>query len=203
MRIGLRRASRLLPAPVITNANSSVILAGAGTDPGLDPITCSWTVDSAPFGSSAAAQSPAQCTTAFTPDLVGDYRMRLTVRDPMGNTSSCITEVRSNPFGGLWVEMFWRPAGDIDLHMLHSGGGSPLVYSSWLDQTWSCFYGNCQVAAPTTLAWDTPSPDDDPSLDVDSISGPVQRISGSCSPARAIPTGWVSRISATPISRYP
>jgi len=160
----------ICPAAQTVNVNNQIMLAGAGSDPTGDALNCTWRVVSAPQGSREAPGNPAQCITPFTPDIVGDYQIELTVTDPMGNTDTCLTEVHANPFGGLWVEMYWAVNGDIDLHVLHPNAGNPMTRASWTDNQWTCFYANCQPHS-TPPAWDTPSPNDDPSLDRDDIPG--------------------------------
>ena len=159
------------PGPQTTNVNNVIQLVGGGADATNDPLTCTWTVLNRPTGSRAAPESPAKCNTGFVPDLVGDYVLQLTVRDPMGNEGSCTTDVHANPYGGLWVEMYWSPAGDIDLHLLHPNAGSPSVRSSWTNSQWACYFANCKLTAGTPLEWDSPTLNDNPSLDVDDIPG--------------------------------
>ena len=159
------------PGPQVTNVNNVIQLVGGGADATNDPLTCTWRVVGRPIGSSAAPQTPAQCITGFVPDLVGDYTLELTVRDPMGNEGKCTTDVHANPYGGIWVEMYWSPAGDIDLHLLHPNAGSPAVRSSWTDMQWACHYANCKLSSGTPLEWDSPTLNDNPSLDVDDITG--------------------------------
>ncbi|WP_373047908.1 choice-of-anchor D domain-containing protein [Vulgatibacter sp.] len=161
----------ICPGAQTTNVNNQIVLAGSGSDPAGDSLNCTWRVASGPTGSRAAPDNAAQCVTTFTPDIVGDYVMELTVTDPMGNTGTCTADVHANPFGGLWVEMYWSPAGDMDLHMLHPNAGSGTQRASWTDSSYACFYANCVTSRGGTLAWDTSSVNDDPSLDRDDIPG--------------------------------
>lgn len=69
-----------------------VVLEGTGVDPNGDPLTCEWTLVQAPAFSSVIALQPANdCSTFFVPDFVGDYTIRLRVRDPLGNIGECVT----------------------------------------------------------------------------------------------------------------
>jgi hypothetical protein len=58
----------------------------ASSDANDDPLTYQWTVTSAPAGSTASPASPASATTAFVPDVHGQYELALTVHD--GSSSS-------------------------------------------------------------------------------------------------------------------
>ncbi len=61
---------------------ASVTLNGSGSsDPEGDPLTYSWTITSAPVGSSAALSDPAAIAPSFTPDKKGAYVLSLTVSD--------------------------------------------------------------------------------------------------------------------------
>ncbi len=155
----------ICPAPQTTNVNNQVVLIGTGTDPAGDSLNCTWAKISGPSGSREGPANAALCNTTFTPDMVGDYEIELTVSDAMGNTDSCTTQVHANPFGGLWVEMYWSINGDIDLHMLHPNAGTPNTRPAWIDPQWACFYGNCRGV----VEWDNPGPNDNPSLDRDDI----------------------------------
>lgn len=149
------------PAAQTVNVNTQVILAGGGSDPAGDPLTCSWIVTNRPSGSRVVPDQANNCVTPFTPDLVGDYDLELIVMDPMGNTASCTTQVHANPFGGLWVEMFWDVNSDVDLHVVHPSAGSATADASYWTSL-DCYYGN------RTPDWDViGNVNDDPSLDRD------------------------------------
>jgi hypothetical protein len=159
------------PPPGEGLVNQVTTLVGSGIDPNGDEVSCEWTVARRPGGSSAQPDQPASCTSDFIPDLVGDYVLRLRVRDPLGNIGECTTLYSAlAPTSGLWVEMFWDVNNDVDLHLLHQDGGDPLLASSWKNHNLVCYYGNCKQN-PTTgdpvLAWDLPGTADDPSLDRD------------------------------------
>ncbi len=153
------------PGAQVTDVNTRLTIVGAGADPTGDPLTCTWRVVSAPVGSGAAPLPSGQCVTSFTPDIVGDYTLELTVRDPQGNAATCLMQITANPRGGLWVETFWDLSDDIDLHLLHPNAGNPNVRGSWQSAPWDCFYANL------TPSWDAAGIQDDPSLDRDDIPG--------------------------------
>ena len=87
------------PDEVVVSSNNIVPTADAGTDlaivvqtiafldgsasvdPDLDPLSYSWTVLSAPSGSTATIVNPSTVTPSFTPDIVGTYLLQLVVND--------------------------------------------------------------------------------------------------------------------------
>jgi predicted alpha/beta hydrolase family esterase len=60
----------------------------ASTDPDGDPVTCQWTITSAPPGSSAALSDASSTTPTFTPDVRGTYEVVLVVTDDLGLSST-------------------------------------------------------------------------------------------------------------------
>ncbi|HJL04080.1 MAG TPA: hypothetical protein RMH85_26155 [Polyangiaceae bacterium LLY-WYZ-15_(1-7)] len=114
-------------------------------------------------GSEARPPAPADApTTRFTPDIAGEYRVRLTVRDDDGDEGSCVTLVRAVATEGLRVEMFWDTDGtDMDLHLLRAGG------DRWRTNE-DCYYVNCIGRGPD---WGGPGAEDNPRLDIDNTSG--------------------------------
>lgn len=153
--------SATCPGPMITDVNTQLTMVGSGTDPQGDPLSCSWTVISAPVGSRAALVPPNTCVTTFTPDLVGDYVVELTVRDPSGSQGNCQFRITANARGGLWVETYWDRADDIDLHLLHPTGGAANAAASWMSAPYDCYFANL------TPSWDAAGAGDDASLDRD------------------------------------
>ena len=84
------------------------------SDPDGDALTYAWTIASKPDGSTAAAiTGDNQDEAVFTPDVVGEYVIRLTVSDPSGNTNA--TEVtlvgNTNPVivsGVISADTVWK-----------------------------------------------------------------------------------------------
>lgn len=69
---------------------SLVTLDGSGsTDPDGDyPLTYSWTITSAPNGSTATLSDPTAVSPSFVADMMGDYIIELTVADGLGLSST-------------------------------------------------------------------------------------------------------------------
>jgi hypothetical protein len=145
------------PAGPSTRALTTVTLAATATDD-CRVVSTLWTVVSAPAGAGATPASPTSTVTAFTPDLVGTYRLRFTATDNEGLTASCETLVTSTG-QGLRIELFWDLAGDVDLHLLHP------TATAWFTAPGDCYY------ADTAPAWDAAGTADDPRLDLDDIPG--------------------------------
>lgn len=128
-----------------------------------------WRVAEVPPGSRPAPPSPAdQPRTVFTPDLAGEYRLRLTVTDDDGQTGECVTLVRAISGDGLRVEVSWDTNGtDMDTHVLRPGA------RAWFDGTDDCFYSNCVARdGEGILEWGAAGVvDDNPRLDIDDTDG--------------------------------
>ena len=61
---------------------SSLTLSGSASyDPEGAPLTYQWSLDSGPTGSSAALSEETSVDASMTPDLIGDYLVRLVVND--------------------------------------------------------------------------------------------------------------------------
>lgn len=152
-----RPPSVTCPPNVTTRALTTVTLtASAIDDCRIDRYR--WEVVAAPAGSGAVPASPTSISTAFTPDLVGEYRLRFTATDNEGLSASC--EVRVTATGqGLRIELFWDIPGDVDLHLLHP------TATAWFTSPGDCYYAN------TGPSWDAPGAADDPRLDIDDIPG--------------------------------
>jgi len=79
---------------------------------------------------------------------------------------------------GLRIEMYWNgppdrscdqspappncDASDVDLHLLRQGG------TRWFESTDDCYYANCTRVG---VEWGSPSPLDNPRLDIDDVQG--------------------------------
>ncbi|MFP4093450.1 MAG: PKD domain-containing protein [Cyclobacteriaceae bacterium] len=66
---------------VNATVGNSVQLSGTANDPDGDPLTISWTVTSAPAGSTASVNNASSLDATFVPDVPGNYTLRLTVDD--------------------------------------------------------------------------------------------------------------------------
>jgi hypothetical protein len=137
-----------------------------------------WEVVRQPDGSAARGPSPADARIAeFTPDVAGEYVLRLTVTDEAGETGTCQTRVLALSSQGLRVEIFWNgppdrscntwtgppPCDDtdVDVHLLRPGN------EFWFDADGDCHWWNCTGG----LSWGSPGSEDDPRLDIDVVDG--------------------------------
>jgi hypothetical protein len=162
----------LCPGDIDTVPLDTVDLVADGEDDG-QIVGYLWELVSGPPGSSASPPSPAQSAVAtFTPDIVGQYQIRLTVTDDDGNSDSCELWVNADPGGGLRVELFWNPpespsdSSDVDLHLIHP------TAPSWFHYELDCYYHNCNSAYGEVLDWDVYSyTPDNPRLDLDDTHG--------------------------------
>ncbi len=126
-------------------------------------VAWSWQLISSASGSGASPPSPGNAqVTNFTPDIVGEYRLRLTVTDDDGQRGSCDAIISGVAYEGLRVEVFWDAAPDMDLHLLHPHA---TAWNGSLD----CYYANCNASAGNRLDWFSASTLDDPHLDLDVI----------------------------------
>lgn len=167
----------ICPATVETLPLRTVTLTGEAEDDG-SVVAWRWELVSRPTGSSALPPAPADApTTYFTPDLVGEYVLRLLLTDDHGNTASCDVVVRATPGRGLRVELWWNPpynpwdSSDVDLHLLHPAA------PRWFHDVGpvgglDCFYDNCNTAHGMVLDWEvTGYLPDNPRLDLDDVDG--------------------------------
>ena len=139
---------------------------GSGSyDPEGGTITDhNWQLISQPAGSAVSMPTGGAVRNNFTPDLAGDYIGRLTVTNDSGETDSCEITLESIPAENLWIEMYWDTANDdMDLHLLHSTG----TLEDWLWNS-DCYYLNC---TGNGVEWGNAGPADNPTLDLDDISG--------------------------------
>ena len=67
----------------------------ASTDADSDPLSYAWTFVSAPSGSTAALSASDTAAPSFTPDVVGDYSVQLTVDDGNGGSDSDLVVVHA------------------------------------------------------------------------------------------------------------
>jgi hypothetical protein len=153
------------PATIETTPLETVTLTGNGIDDGRI-VSYRWDLVSSPLGSAARPPSPRDAReTRFTPDIAGEYRIRLTVTDDDGETGTCEFLVLALAREGIRVEMFWDTDGtDMDTHLLRPEG------RSWFDDN-DCYYGNCNESTGAVLEWGMPGLEDNPRLDLDNTSG--------------------------------
>jgi hypothetical protein len=78
------------------------------SDPDGDPITFQWRFVSIPEGSAATLTDADKAQATFTPDVVGEYILSLTVTDPDGATGSDTVKVTAQPPAPT------RKKGDVD-----------------------------------------------------------------------------------------
>jgi hypothetical protein len=170
----------LCPAEVTTAPLRAVMLTGgAQGDRRVDSFR--WTLEGAPGTSGRPQATPSDAAvTRFTPDVAGDFRLRLRVTDAAGASDECVTVVHATPREGLRVELAWDPPGrscpmsegaacdssDVDLHLLRESGRSEPF--GGIDD---CHWLNCNASAGRLLSWGASGADDDPRLDLDDVTG--------------------------------
>ncbi len=142
-------------------------IGNSSYDPGGYAITgYEWRLITKPAGSSATMPGGTGANRrGFTPDVVGTYEGQLIVTNSLGERSEpCFATLEAEPFGGLWIEMFWAYSGDdMDLHLVNPGSNAEGRLTTGDD----CYYGNCVGG----LSWGAGGSGDDPSLDLDDIPG--------------------------------
>lgn len=147
------------------NPNTTVTLTTTATSSPGHTVSCAWSVVSRPATSNGTFSAPTNCTAStYFADVVGTHVLRFTVTDSGGTKSSCDTTIVVQPLGGLWVELTWDIASDVDLHLLHPMAGNNHASGSWTG-TYDDFYSNPRPS------WDATGNADDPSLDRDDTQG--------------------------------
>lgn len=153
------------PDEVTSHSDRPTWYGDESYDPGGAAIVnYEWTLISQPDGSAATMPSGGANRRDFEWDLAGEYVGRLIVTNEYGEESDpCEATLTATPPDGLWIEMWWDyPGDDMDLHLLAPGG---TMESSTTD----CYYANCVGGG---LDWGTRGESaDNPSLDIDDISG--------------------------------
>ncbi|MBC8150960.1 MAG: hypothetical protein H8E97_06705 [Bacteroidetes bacterium] len=152
------------PNPVTPPFTAATFDGSGSYDSGGNVIAAyNWELIELPEGSAAILPYTSGMTIGgFYADLAGDYVAQLTVTNELGDTDICQTTLEAIPAQSLWIEMFWQYAGDdMDLHLLAPGGT--------LETNSDCYYANCSWSG---LDWGIASvTEDNPSLDIDDISG--------------------------------
>jgi hypothetical protein len=177
----------ICPPVIETTPMSTVEISGSGVDDGII-VSYLWESVDIPPGSSALPPAPpSAATTRFSPDVAGDYALRLTVTDDNGQTDTCTTTVRALVAEGLRVELYWNPpdnschtnpgvtgcdSTDVDLHLLHPAA------PAWFNSTYDCYYATCDSRSMVLPWWEwelTPPVDDivanNARLDLDETNG--------------------------------
>ncbi|MBI2391226.1 MAG: hypothetical protein HYV09_16675 [Deltaproteobacteria bacterium] len=131
------------PGASSTLVGTPVTLSGSGSDPDGGSVTYTWTVTSAPTGSTAAPTSPGTASTTFTPDAVGTYVLQFCVTDDEGVKACCTasldagstctppTAPAASTCGSSWdrrpiIELTPIPTG-ITYQVFMSGTATPLA----------------------------------------------------------------------------
>lgn len=152
------------PAEVTAISGTTTFNGESSYDSGSGTIArYTWTLISAPSGSAAALGAGPSPNRTFQPDLVGNYTAQLVVTNSTGQTSEpCEATLSAITNEAFWIEMYWAHASDdMDLHLLRPSGARETVGD--------CYYDNCTDG---TLDWGLRGVTrDDPSLDLDDISG--------------------------------
>jgi PKD domain len=107
--------------------------ASGSSDPDGDPITFLWTILQKPAGSNAALSSPTAAKPNFTPDVAGQYQIRIDVSDNRGGTDGITVTITAG------VAPVARVAGvppvaigslvKLDGSLSSSFNGKPLTYT--------------------------------------------------------------------------
>jgi hypothetical protein len=155
------------PGAVTASTLDTVMLSATATDSDGTIVSTSWTVTSAPVGSSSSPMPPSGYATSFWLDLAGSYVLTFCATDDDGATSCCSVPISSVPSEDLRVELFWDPGAasstaDVDLHLLYP------TAPNWFSATLDCYFANCVFGS---LAWPPAGAAGNPSLDVDDVNG--------------------------------
>ena len=161
------------PTAMTVEPLDTITLSAAGcTDPDGDPLTYAWIVVSRPPGSTAEIVDPDSMEARFFVDLATTpdhpYVFRVTVTDPSGASATCEVTVLAVPTRALHIQLVWdRDVTDLDLHLLNPAGSvDPDGSAGWFNTPNDCHWAN---RSPN---WgDAGSVADNPSLDLDDISG--------------------------------
>ncbi len=143
----------------------------------VQPLDYQWVL-TAPTGSTAILNSYVIATPSITLDLAGTYVGVLTVTNSDGDSDSCSQNIEAIPNENFRIEMYWANASDdMDLHLLRPTaqwtGGGPRSEDD-------CYYSNCAgggISIPGFPGFSPPDwgatgvSTDDPTLDLDDISG--------------------------------
>lgn len=111
------------------SVGETITLDVSASDPDLDTLTYSWSIDSAPSGSSAVIDD----SVSFIPDVKGDYTITLTVSDGVNTASDSIVITCNNtaPVSNAGVDQTASVGDTITLDATGSSDsdGDTLTYS--------------------------------------------------------------------------
>ena len=160
------------PADITANTLDTVMFTGSGSDDGTI-VSYSWTIISAPAGSSTSLSSTSGTSSSLFLDAAGDWVIELCVTDDDGQTDCCTFLVHSIPGEIFRVELTWDVDDDLDLHLAHLPTATHWnvgVASAPNDCMWDNCTGSGLSWTATTAANGPPypTPDNDPHLDIDS-----------------------------------
>ncbi len=139
-------------------------LNGSGSDPDNDPITYSWSVTSAPEGSTAAISNPNIANPTFTPDIKGVYELSLIVTDndvpPISSAPDTVTITTTNhaPAANAGADININLFGTAHL----SGSGSDIDGDPIVGYAWTIIntpFGSTATISDPALANPTFTPD--------------------------------------------
>jgi len=171
-----------------TNGNCpTAFFNGTGsTDPSGLNLNYSWTLNGASGSSESLSPNGSVANPSLLLDVAGTYEATLVVTNSNNQASApCTATVEAIPNENFRVELSWANSGDdLDLHLLRAQPtGTP-------NSDGDCYYANCQGVF-SSLDWGVPGvADDDPSLDLDDISGIGPENINIVQPAGSPYDGW-------------
>lgn len=77
----------------VSTGNVVTLDGTTSSDADGDVLTFIWTIESKPTGSNSTLNNANTDTANFTPDVIGDYQIKLTVNDGQGGTNSSIVTI--------------------------------------------------------------------------------------------------------------
>jgi hypothetical protein len=149
-------------------AGATVLLDGSGsTDPDGDlPLGFSWSLATAPVGSSAAIVNPTAAQPTLQLDAPGVYSVLLTAVDALGlpSFSPARLDIRASAAQDLVVELIWdQIPPDLDLHFLQAGAQLQSAGDCWWanpDPAWGPHHWGDKLTGygPERVTWQAPTP---------------------------------------------
>ncbi|MBI5610362.1 MAG: hypothetical protein HY902_15905, partial [Deltaproteobacteria bacterium] len=150
-----------------------------------------WSVDQPKGSVGLILPNDKSAAVTFQPNVAGDYKFRLQIKDSTGKSSCAPAEkvVKVIPDQAIHVELLWKTPGDkdesdsgpgagsdLDLHFAHQYAagqdydkdGKP---DPWFAGQYDCFWLNCGNGNSVQWGSYDPNIDDDPHLDRDDTDG--------------------------------